>query len=88
MVLVQNYRHIEMQPSIFINYIDILVNEECKTKVRCAYTPLGNDLLIDKLLIWLTDMQIYFIFISGETNNGEILNFLIKDCYHYIFVSI
>lgn len=46
-------------------------------------TPLGNDLLIDKLLIWLTDVQIYFIFILEETNNGEILNLLIKYCYHY-----
>lgn len=36
-------------------------------------THLGHDLLINKLLIWLTDVQIYCTFISEETCNSEVL---------------
>lgn len=36
-------------------------------------TPLGYDLLIKKILIWLTNVQLYFIFISEETNKGEVI---------------
>lgn len=36
-------------------------------------TPLGHDLLINKSIIWLTDVQINFIFISEGTNNDEVL---------------
>lgn len=74
MVLIQNYRHIEMQPLIFINYIDTLVIEECKNLKLDVPTPLGRDFLINKLLTRITDVQIYFIFISEDTNNDEVLS--------------